>query len=183
VTSDTRRFYEESELEADSKRDRPSNGGKYAIFVSVIQYLVELAVALLVLLHDYASKDTTVIASLLVVAYGMIRAHLFSEGVISAKFFLDLSKLIRQNAVSDERQDESHEDLVRRDLPYTWVGVFFHMALAALGAIRLLAALLFMTASHFAHYNFCRVHSSLRVTPAMATGITDTIWPLTQLLA
>jgi IS1 family transposase len=38
-------------------------------------------------------------------------------------------------------------------------------------------------ALHFAHYNFCRVHSSLRVTPAMAAGLTDTIWPLTQLLA
>jgi IS1 family transposase len=38
-------------------------------------------------------------------------------------------------------------------------------------------------ALHFAHYNFCRVHSSLRVTPAMAAGLTDTIWPLNQLLA
>ena len=39
-------------------------------------------------------------------------------------------------------------------------------------------------ALHFAHYNFCRVHSSLRVTPAMAAGkITKEIWPLTALLA
>jgi len=37
-------------------------------------------------------------------------------------------------------------------------------------------------ALHFAHYNFCRVHSSLRVTPAMAAGISDQIWPLTNLL-
>jgi hypothetical protein len=64
--------------------------GKSAIFVTVIQYLVELAVALLVLFYDYGSKDTTVIVSLLVVAYGMIRAHLFGESLISAKFFLDL---------------------------------------------------------------------------------------------
>jgi IS1 family transposase len=34
---------------------------------------------------------------------------------------------------------------------------------------------------HFAHYNFCRVHSSLRVTPAMAAGISDGIWPLERL--
>jgi IS1 family transposase len=38
-------------------------------------------------------------------------------------------------------------------------------------------------ALHFAHYNFCRVHSSLRVTPAMAAGIAAEIWPLHSLLA
>jgi IS1 family transposase len=37
-------------------------------------------------------------------------------------------------------------------------------------------------ALHFAHYNFCRVHSSLRVTPAMAAGVTGEIWPLAALL-
>jgi len=37
-------------------------------------------------------------------------------------------------------------------------------------------------ALHFAHYNFCRVHSSLRVTPAMAAGISNEIWPLNALL-
>jgi len=38
-------------------------------------------------------------------------------------------------------------------------------------------------ALHFAHYNFCRVHQSLRVTPAMAAGISTEIWPLKSLLA
>jgi IS1 family transposase len=37
-------------------------------------------------------------------------------------------------------------------------------------------------ALHFAHYNFVRVHSFLRITPAMAAGITDHIWSLNQLL-
>jgi IS1 family transposase len=37
-------------------------------------------------------------------------------------------------------------------------------------------------ALHFAHYNFCRVHSSLRVTPAMAAGVCNEIWPLSALL-
>jgi IS1 family transposase len=37
-------------------------------------------------------------------------------------------------------------------------------------------------ALHFAHYNFCRVHSSLRVTPAMAAGIATEIWGLDRLL-
>jgi IS1 family transposase len=37
-------------------------------------------------------------------------------------------------------------------------------------------------ALHFAYYNFCRIHQSLRCTPAMAAGITDTIWELRDLL-
>jgi IS1 family transposase len=37
-------------------------------------------------------------------------------------------------------------------------------------------------ALHFAHYNFCRIHASLRVTPAMAAGISTEIWPLARLL-
>ena len=35
---------------------------------------------------------------------------------------------------------------------------------------------------YFAHYNFCRVHRSLRVTPAMEAGITDHVWSLAELL-
>jgi len=35
---------------------------------------------------------------------------------------------------------------------------------------------------HFAWYNFCRVHKSLRVTPAMEAGITDHIWSLESLM-
>jgi transposase-like protein len=37
-------------------------------------------------------------------------------------------------------------------------------------------------ALHFAWYNFCRVHSSLRITPAMQAGIADHIWNLGELL-
>jgi transposase-like protein/IS1 family transposase len=34
----------------------------------------------------------------------------------------------------------------------------------------------------FAFYNFCRVHKSLRITPAMAAGIADHIWSVRDLL-
>jgi IS1 family transposase len=37
-------------------------------------------------------------------------------------------------------------------------------------------------ALHFAYYNFCRVHSSLRVTPAMEAGLTDHVWSVAELL-
>jgi len=33
-------------------------------------------------------------------------------------------------------------------------------------------------ALHFMHYNFCRVHQTLRVTPAMEAGIADHVWSL-----
>jgi hypothetical protein len=35
-------------------------------------------------------------------------------------------------------------------------------------------------ALHFMHYNFCRVHQTLRVTPAMAAGIADQVWSLAE---
>jgi transposase-like protein/IS1 family transposase len=37
-------------------------------------------------------------------------------------------------------------------------------------------------ALHFAYYNFCRIHQSLRCTPAMEAGVTDRIWTLAELL-
>ena len=40
----------------------------------------------------------------------------------------------------------------------------------------------FAVALHFAYYNFCRVHSSLRVTPAMEAGLSDHIWSVAELL-
>jgi IS1 family transposase len=36
---------------------------------------------------------------------------------------------------------------------------------------------------HFAYYNFCRIHKTLRVTPAMESKITDHVWELAELLA
>jgi hypothetical protein len=40
----------------------------------------------------------------------------------------------------------------------------------------------FAVALHFAYYNFCRVHSTLRVTPVMEAGLTDHIWSIAELL-
>lgn len=33
-------------------------------------------------------------------------------------------------------------------------------------------------ALHFMNYNFCRIHKTLRVTPAMAAGVSDKLWSL-----
>jgi hypothetical protein len=38
-------------------------------------------------------------------------------------------------------------------------------------------------AVHFIHYNFARVHSAHRITPAMAAGLTDHVWELSEIVA
>ncbi len=38
-------------------------------------------------------------------------------------------------------------------------------------------------AIHYMHYNFVRIHQSLRVTPAMAAGVTDRLWDVEDLVA
>jgi IS1 family transposase len=38
-------------------------------------------------------------------------------------------------------------------------------------------------ALHYMHYNFCRVHQTLRVTPAMEAGLADHVWSLEELCA
>jgi len=37
-------------------------------------------------------------------------------------------------------------------------------------------------ALHFAHYNFVRIHQTLRVTPAMAAGVSDRLWTMGELI-
>ena len=38
-------------------------------------------------------------------------------------------------------------------------------------------------AIHFMHYNFARIHQTLRVTPAMAAGVTGKLWELGDIVA
>jgi hypothetical protein len=39
-----------------------------------------------------------------------------------------------------------------------------------------------MVAIYPAYYNFCRVHQTLRVIPAMEAGLTDHVWSLEELV-
>ena len=38
-------------------------------------------------------------------------------------------------------------------------------------------------ALHFMHYSFGRIHKSLRVTPAMAAGVSDHVWAREEIVA
>ena len=40
----------------------------------------------------------------------------------------------------------------------------------------------FSVAIHFMHYNFVRIHQSLRVTPVMATDVTSKLWSLIDMV-
>ena len=37
-------------------------------------------------------------------------------------------------------------------------------------------------ALHFVHYDFARIHGSLRITPAMAAGFSDHVWSLEEIV-
>jgi hypothetical protein len=39
----------------------------------------------------------------------------------------------------------------------------------------------YAVALHFMHYNFCRIHKTLRITPAMQAGLTDHVWTIEEL--
>jgi IS1 family transposase len=38
-------------------------------------------------------------------------------------------------------------------------------------------------AVYFMHYNYCRIHQTLRITPAMAAGLTDHVWEIEEVIA
>ena len=40
----------------------------------------------------------------------------------------------------------------------------------------------YSVAIHYMHYNFCRIHQTLRVTPAMEAGVTDHVWTIEEML-
>ena len=42
---------------------------------------------------------------------------------------------------------------------------------------------IYALALYFAFYNFCRVHKTLRMSPAMAAGIVDTLWSMEDIVA
>ena len=39
-----------------------------------------------------------------------------------------------------------------------------------------------MMAIYFMHYNFVRIHQTLRVTPAMAAKVTDRLWEVSDMV-
>jgi len=40
----------------------------------------------------------------------------------------------------------------------------------------------YAVALHFMYYNFCRIHQTLRITPAMAVGVTERLWEIEDII-
>jgi len=40
----------------------------------------------------------------------------------------------------------------------------------------------FAISLHFFYYNFCKIHQSLKVTPAMEAKVTDRLWDIEDIL-
>jgi hypothetical protein len=40
-----------------------------------------------------------------------------------------------------------------------------------------------MLALFFCYYNFCRIHQTLRATPAMQAGVSTRVWELSDIVA
>ena len=41
----------------------------------------------------------------------------------------------------------------------------------------------YAVALHMMYYNFVRIHSTLRMTPAMAAGVSDRLWEMSDIIA
>ena len=39
-----------------------------------------------------------------------------------------------------------------------------------------------MVTIYFIYYSFCRIHQTLRVTPAMQAGVTDHVWTIDEMV-
>jgi hypothetical protein len=51
------------------------------------------------------------------------------------------------------------------------------------GSSKKMENLEYAVALHYMHYNFCRIHQTLRVTPALEAGISDHVWSLDAVIA
>jgi hypothetical protein len=117
---------------------------KIPVFSTVATFIIELTIVLLVLFHGYSDKDSLMVVSVVIAVYGSLRAQLLAEAAVSAMYFSALSELMRSDS-SRESESAKAEDLfltARRELPFMYAGTVFHMVIAGIAIVRLLAAVL-----------------------------------------
>jgi hypothetical protein len=108
--------------------------------VSVGVYLVQFVAVVLIVIHNYATKDAEIVVSLLVAMYGMNLAHSSTESVVSGLRFLSLMKPLGSR--SDEHSISAEmEALTQEEAPYTFAHALFGFLIAAIVAAKLLYAL------------------------------------------
>ena len=114
------------------------NTGRSLIVTSVI-YLVQIAFVLLVAFHNFSSKDTAIVASLLIAMYGMSTAQSAFESTISGMHFVTLARLIVPSEDSHQSEDGEGDfvELTKRETPFTFAHALLGFSIALVGAIKL----------------------------------------------
>lgn len=115
-----------------------------------------------VLIKDYASDPTAKKAQ-----------HRYSPGKITS-----IEKKVVQGAPDEGRICTSHVERLNLTVRMS-TRRFTRLTNAFSKKVRNHRA---SVALFVAHYNFCRVHEALKMTPAMAAGITDHVWSISELL-
>ena len=112
----------------------------------------------------------------LVKIYGSLPA--MREGYAPSRYVESISKVVTGNP---DPQFVSTSYIERQNLTIRMMSRRFTRLTNAFS--KKLSHLKAAIALHFAYYNLCRVHSSLRVTPAMQAGLAEHIWTLQELLS
>jgi len=113
----------------------------------------------------------------LIKLYGDYGQH-DSAGKYSPSPIMEVISKIRQGSPDEERISTSYVE--RQNLTMRMMMRRFTRLTNAFSKKR--GNLQAACALHFAYYNFCRVHKTLRVTPAMESGITNHVWSIAELL-
>src|SRR5205814_9380546 len=107
--------------------------------------------------------------------YGSLPA--VREGYAPSRYVESISKVVTGNP---DPQFVSTSYIERQNLTIRMMSRRFTRLTDAFS--KKLSHLKAAVALHFAFYNFCRIHSSLKVTPAMEAGLTDHVWSVAELL-
>src|SRR5215470_15796057 len=100
-------------------RKQPSTA-RSAILTALI-YLLQLAIVLLVVFHQFDSKDIGITVSLLIAMYGMSTAQAAFEGAISGMHFVTIFRLLLLSKdVEATEEDAELRELAQKDTPFTF---------------------------------------------------------------
>ena len=106
-------------------------------------YTVQIGIVLLLVFHDFSSKDTAIVVSLLIMMYGMSTAQTASESTISGMHFVTLVRLLVPSTGQTEAEDDIAE-LTRKETPYTFAHTLFGLFIALIGALKLVYTILIL---------------------------------------
>jgi hypothetical protein len=102
-------------------------------------------------------------------------------------FFLDMLELLMHNRTMNKLSNEKRTQIVaalyveRQNL--TMRMQIRRFTRLTNGFSKKVENHAYHAALHYMHYNFCRIHKTLRVTPTMEDGITDQVWTIEEMLA